>query len=109
MDKKFYFINFFTCLFYLGVAVTIFVYQTGATPFLFAYTIMISAMFPLARKALETLVLKVSSEEFWTTGFFQPSSAKNTLWVFYYAVIIVLVVPLSLIYIILYFNTKKAT
>ncbi|PKE28468.1 hypothetical protein CWS43_20755 [Rahnella sp. AA] len=109
MDKKFYFKNFFICLFYLGVAVTIFVSQTGATPFLFAYTIIISAMFPLARKALETLVLKVSSEEFWTTGFFQPSSAKNTLWVIYYAVIIVLVVPLSLIYVILYFSTKKAT
>ncbi|HHL2560734.1 TPA: colicin E1 family microcin immunity protein [Yersinia enterocolitica] len=111
MDKKYYIKNIFWGFLFFGAVY----YQWNKDPENTKLTILLATAFfscflyPLAKKAIEVVALKFTKKEFWHTGFFIETPAKNGLYVLYYGVCFTVAIPVGLIYLAYLISLKKAT
>lgn len=65
--------------------------------------------FPFAKKAVETVALKYSTTEDWTTGINVETPAKNGVYAIYYLLIFAVTIPVTVVYLIYLVSRKKTT
>lgn len=57
-----------------------------------------AVLYPFSKKFLEEIALSFTSKEFWYSGFFKEGTAKNNVYVIYYAFCYILAVPFSFMF-----------
>ncbi|WP_312315305.1 colicin E1 family microcin immunity protein [Atlantibacter sp.] len=111
MDIKYYVRNSIYGLIVFGIGVFILRNDTDVpvVRLLIALGFVSCLFFPFAKKAIETVALKYSTIEDWTTGAYIETPMKSGLYAMYYMVIFAVTIPIAIIYLIYLAATKKAT
>lgn len=110
MDIKYYLRNVIYGLMIFGVGSYIIRNDTGepVVRLLIGLSYVSSVFFPFAKKAIETVALKYSTIEDWTTGTYIETPMKSGLYAMYYMAIFAVTIPVAIIYLIYLVSTKKA-
>ncbi|OPG68514.1 hypothetical protein B1219_30665 [Pseudomonas ogarae] len=64
---------------------------------------MSAMLYPLSKKFIEDVALGFTSKEFWNKGLFKESTAKNSMYVMYYAFCYIAAIPLSTMFALRFF------
>lgn len=69
------------------------------------YSIVSCILYPFSKISIETLALKFSSRDFWSTGFFAPDIGTYSIYSIFFLFCFVLAIPFSILF--LFLHTKK--
>jgi hypothetical protein len=104
MDKQYYFANLIWGVFMFCVCVCAWYNLSGAADLALAKKVVLygvsAVLYPFSKKFLEGIALSFTSKEFWCGGFFKESTAKDSLYVMYYAFCYILAIPFSIMFVI---------
>lgn len=72
--------------------------QNQYTEELMIFSVISCVLLPFAKLGIEKLMLKFTTTDFWTTGFFESDVGTNGLRAIYYLFCFVFAIPVSVIY-----------
>lgn len=111
MTKKYYLSNVHWGLIIFGIAVFLMRedFYDPRIKLLVVLSFVSALFFPFAKKAIETIALKYSTRESWTTGMYTETPMKNGLYAMFYMLIFIVTIPVAGFYLLYLASGKKAT
>ncbi|XKU41592.1 colicin E1 family microcin immunity protein [Pseudomonas [fluorescens] ATCC 17400] len=110
MEKSYYYNKLFWGVVCFSISTYLWCFKSGVNGYLlYGYMLLFcvcALLFPFSIKLVENIALTYTSKEFWTTGFFMESPAKNGAYAFFYMLCYVFSIPLSVVY-FAHFMLKK--
>lgn len=104
MDKKYYINNLPWGVFIFLVITGSWYYNLNDENHLLPWDLLAygasALLFPLSKKSIENFALRYTSKKFWNSGILKESTAKNSLYVFYYFICYLAAIPISVIFVI---------
>lgn len=67
-----------------------------------------AVLYPFSKKLLEGMALNFTSKEFWYSGFFKEGTAKNSIYVMYYAFCYILAIPIFVMFAMRFFSVRAS-